>query len=68
MNINKALIAFMLLMALTLSGCAGYAVYGYDDYPYHYDYGYRPYGFYHFHRDFDDFHHFRDGHHEGRRW
>jgi len=64
MNIKKVLAAFMLLFALAVSGCAGYAVYGYPDYPYYYDYGYYPYGYFSFHHDFDGLHRFQGGHHE----
>ena len=68
MNIRLILTGLMLLSVLAFAGCAGYAAYGYDDYPYYYDYGY-PYGSFSFHHDFDG-HHFEhggyEGHHEGR--
>lgn len=40
MNAKVLLTVVMLLFALGLSGCVGYATYGYPDYPYYYDYGY----------------------------
>ena len=68
MNIRMIFTASMLLFALALSGCAGYAVYGYPDTPYYYDYGYYPYATFSFHHDAGGFHHFHGGHHEARHW
>lgn len=68
MNIRMVLAAIMLLSALAFSGCAGYAVYEYPDYPYYYDNSYYPYGYFSFHHDFDGFHRFHGGHHEARHW
>ena len=39
MNTKLILTVLMVLFALALSGCVGYAIYRYPDYPYYYDYG-----------------------------
>jgi len=69
MNIKTVLMTFILLLALALWSCAGYAVYGYPDHPYYSDYGYYPYGYFSFHRDFGHrIHHFDGGRYEARHW
>jgi len=63
MNRRMVLFAMILLIALTLSGCAWYGGYGYSGYPYgqsyygyHRDYPRGDYYGHRQHRDWDDYH------------